>query len=189
MGHAVALAWSTLRAASVHLGPHDPSQDDRTVAWLNSPSVQAGFGVARTFTLSGHRDWLAAHPEVLLLAIHESASDEHIGNVALTVNARHRNAYLQIYLGSELKRGRGLGRQAAGLGLAAAFAGLGLHRVWLHVLLDNPSAGSIYTALGFQGEGTERDALFLNGRWVSQRRMGILEDEWRARGGPPCASP
>jgi RimJ/RimL family protein N-acetyltransferase len=183
------IAWETLRSGPVRLVPHDPDQDALTVAWLNDPSVQRGFAIERTFTVEGHRAWLREHPEVHILPIVDDRGGGHVGNTLLTVNARHRSAYFQIYLGPHDARGRGTGRIATRLALRVAFVDLSLHRVWLHVLPDNHAAVRIYEGEGFQREGVERDALFLGDRFVSQVRMSLLDDEYRRRGVNPCASP
>jgi RimJ/RimL family protein N-acetyltransferase len=55
--------------------------------------------------------------------------------------------------------GRGLGRRAFELVLGRAFDDHGAHRVWLDVKADNARARHLYATLGFEEEGTMRDAL------------------------------
>lgn len=57
------------------------------------------------------------------------------------------------------------------------FSHLGLHRIWLLVLATNAAARALYKAVGFLTEGTLRQAVFRNGRWVDYVSMSILEGE------------
>jgi diamine N-acetyltransferase len=78
--------------------------------------------------------------------------------------------------------GRGLGRAALALVLDHAFDGLGAHRVWLDVKVDNARARRAYEAVGFVAEGVLRDALLTDGRYESLVVMSVLAHE-RARTG------
>jgi RimJ/RimL family protein N-acetyltransferase len=61
------------------------------------------------------------------------------------------------------------------------FAHLGLHRIWLLVLSTNTAARQLYAAAGFRMEGTLRQAVFRNGKWVDYISMSILERDTRVR--------
>jgi putative acetyltransferase len=90
--------------------------------------------------------------------------------------------------------GRGKGRHAASLGLSVddAFHGrgigrklmeamldvadnyLGLNRVELEVMADNPRAIRLYERLGFEREGCKRKAVFRGGEFVDVLVMARL---------------
>lgn len=55
---------------------------------------------------------------------------------------------------------------------------MGLHRIYLTVLADNIAAIKLYEKCGFVLEGELRDHLFLNGRYVSWKLYGMLEEEY-----------
>ncbi len=74
--------------------------------------------------------------------------------------------------------GRGLGTEAVRLSVAHAFAE-GLHRVELEVYDFNPRARRVYEKVGFQLEGTRRQALRFDDGWVDCHVMGLLAPEWR----------
>jgi RimJ/RimL family protein N-acetyltransferase len=57
------------------------------------------------------------------------------------------------------------------------FRHLGLHRIWLLVLSTNTAARALYKGAGFSVEGTLRQAVFRNGKWVDYVSMSILEGE------------
>ena len=65
--------------------------------------------------------------------------------------------------------------------LDVAFGELGLHKVWLMVFQTNERSRRTWTRLGFLEEGVLRDEYFHEGTWRNMVRMGLLEDEWRAK--------
>ena len=159
------------------LHPHHPDQDAATVAWLNSEDLRASFGLRRTLTLEGHRRWLCEADDVVLLAIRD-AEGVHVGNTLLKLSRPHRSGYFQIYIGEPAARGRGIGRAALAEMLERGFLEHGLHRVWLHTFPANARVEALYRSVGFVHEGVERDALCMDGRYVSQNRWSLLEHEW-----------
>jgi len=166
--------------ASGVLIPYGPAHDHQTVAWLNSPDLQATFGLRRAVTVASHRAWIEANPDTLVWAIIDH-SQRHVGNVLLKITGRHRSGYFQIYIGEPVARGQGLGERALVATLEKAFGELSLHRVWLHTLPGNEAAKALYLKHGFVSEGSERDALLADGVFTSQDRWSLLEHEWRAR--------
>lgn len=99
----------------------------------------------------------------------------------------HRHATYGIAIFAAGARGRGVGTAATRLVVRHAFEVMGLHRVDLRVLETNPGAIRCYERCGFVREGLELETAFLDGRWVSDLRMRLLEDEYRGRGLRPAA--
>ena len=79
---------------------------------------------------------------------------------------------------------RGYGRRITTLVLHHAFASLRLHRVALKVFSDQERAIRSYEAAGFVREGLEREIHQVDGRWLDDVVMAVLEHEWRGRVGP-----
>lgn len=172
-------------AESLHLTPNGvlrpyvPSHDEQTVRWLNSGELRATFGLRRTLSVPGHRQWMQEATDTVAWAVVDEL-DQHVGNVLLKISERHRSGYFQIYLGEPRVRGQGLGRAALTETLAYAFGVLQLHRVWLHTFPDNLAAAALYRRTGFVQEGIERDAILADGSFVSQLRWSLLAPEWHA---------
>jgi len=78
------------------------------------------------------------------------------------------------------ERGRGLGRDTLRLVKRIAFEELRAHRLWLDVMAHNAAARHLYSSEGFVPEGTLREALRLDGRYVDLVLMSVLEDEYRS---------
>jgi len=53
-------------------------------------------------------------------------------------------------------------------------------RIWLITWADNERAVRCYRACGFVEEGRERQAEYVNGRYVDVLELGLLRDEWEA---------
>lgn len=102
----------------------------------------------------------------LVLAIVESKTNIHIGNIGLhDINWLHRNAKLAIIIGEIEKQGQGYGSEAIQLVTEHAFNRLNLHRVYLGVRADNKKAIQAYQNSGFVEEGRMREAFLASGKY------------------------
>lgn len=87
----------------------------------------------------------------------------------------------------ELKRivvaepGKGFGRRILTDLVRLVFEEYGAHRLFLDVYEDNVRARHLYEELGFQYEGTLREAARRNGAWCNLRLMSLLEEEYKLR--------
>jgi len=79
------------------------------------------------------------------------------------------------------ERGAGYGRPALRLLERLAFDHFGAHRLWLDVMDFNARARALYESEGFVVEGTLRECLLVDGRYVSLIVLSMLEHEFRAR--------
>lgn len=102
-----------------------------------------------------------------------------IGTCQLTnVDPVARHAELRIRIGDSSNRGKGYGYRAVCSLLRYAFHTINLHRVWLSVFDFNERAAALYKKVGFQHEGTLRQAFFYNGAYHDVHIMGILSTEF-----------
>jgi len=77
--------------------------------------------------------------------------------------------------------GKGLGTEVLQWLMRYNFEALGMHRLTLHALGDNPRAVELYKYLGFVEEGKLREAIYHETHWVDQYVMSILDREWKER--------
>ncbi|KZT52019.1 acyl-CoA N-acyltransferase [Calocera cornea HHB12733] len=61
------------------------------------------------------------------------------------------------------------------------FEQLALHRISLGYFAFNPAAKRVYEKCGFVHEGVTRQAYWVDGGWIDEGNMGILEEEYWAR--------
>ena len=161
------------------LVPYAATHDESTVNWLNSADLKATFGLRQMISLESHRNWVSAATDTKIWAICDR-SGTHVGNALLKINDRHRSGYFQIYIGEPLARGFGLGEKVLVAIIKAAYEIHGLNRVWLHTFPENIRAEALYKKHGFVLEGIERDALLVDGVYVSQHRWSLLANDWHA---------
>ncbi len=79
------------------------------------------------------------------------------------------------------QKGQGYGWAALKSVQRIAFADYKAHRLWLDVIETNARARSLYRTMGFQEEGTLREALLHHGEYVSLVIMSMLAREHQAR--------
>jgi putative acetyltransferase len=98
-----------------------------------------------------------------------------VGMCGLHVMAgkRRHSASLGMSVDDHLQ-GRGIGRKLMGAMLDVADNYLGLTRVELEVLVDNPRAIRLYERMGFEHEGCKRKAVFRGGQYVDAYVMARL---------------
>ena len=165
-------------AEEVRLEPMGEAHLDATCRWLADAELRAQVDCLEPPTPEGNRTlWLARWADRRREDYAILAAGRHVGNCGLCDIDRARGkAQFWIYLGEE--RGRGVGRQALEHLLHRAFVELGLARVHLRVLADNPRAIAFYRALGFVEEGRLRRDSVRDGRSVDALCFAMLADEY-----------
>ena len=102
-----------------------------------------------------------------------------IGDVALQdIDRANRCCTVGMGIARLANRGKGYGQQALALILDYGFRFLGLERVSASTLAPNTGARRSLEKAGFVLEGTERAAVYLDGRKVDRLNYALLRDEW-----------
>ena len=98
-------------------------------------------------------------------------------------NVRHinRSARISIAIYDRKQRGKGFGTDAMRVLLKIGFNFLNLHRIALNVFETNKAAIRVYEKVGFKKIGLHRETDFIDGGYVNDITMDILEDEWRGK--------
>ena len=105
-----------------------------------------------------------------------------IGHISLKgVRSINRSASVSIAIYGENNRGKGFGTDAMKVLLKIGFDYLNLHRIGLNVFATNPRAIHVYEKVGFTKVGEMRHTDYVNGKYVNDVAMDILEDEWREK--------
>ena len=159
----------------------DLADTDIIVTWRNMPSVRKRFIFRETFTRQMHENWVHTKVEtgqVVQLMICDLETDRPLGSVYLRdIDSNHKKAEYGIFIGDESARGRGVGTAAARFMIRYGFETLGLNRVYLRVLADNPAAIRSYEKAGFQKEGLLRQDVFLEGEFKDVVWMAAVKGE------------
>jgi RimJ/RimL family protein N-acetyltransferase len=163
----------------VYLRALEPSDVDRTRKWHNDPGLyDLLVSPFRYVSHAAEGQWLhskAAYSQTeVQLAICLKEGDQHIGNINLTdIDWVSRHGCLGIFIGEAEHQSKGYGQQAVHLMLRHAFRDLGLNRVYLTVLDDNPRAIRVYEKCGFVIEGRLRQHAYKRGQFRDLILMGI----------------
>lgn len=122
-------------------------------------------------------DRLLRTPRVKLLAI-QSKESTVVGFIRLNeLDFIARKATIRLFV-APAEQGHGYGSEALHLLARFCFRELGLHRLGLVVRADNARAIALYHRLGYVVEGRERDASWIEGKWIDFVHMGLLASEW-----------
>lgn len=110
--------------------------------------------------------------------IAENKDQQSIGLVELVeINSIHRNAEFQIIIAPDFQ-GCGYAKGLINKALNYAFTILNLHKVYLHVAINNDKAIHLYEKCGFVEEGHLVKEIFVNGQYCDVKRMYILQDSY-----------
>lgn len=169
---------SEISQGNTRLVAYKECNDQKTVQWLNDQELQRLFGLSYKTSLDQHRQWIKENTNVFIWAI-LSENNDYIGNILLHTQSRHKVAYLQMYIGDKQFRGYGHGRAALEMLLSFVFKKSILNRIWLHTLKDNPVSVALYQSVGFEYEGTERQALWKNDQFMDQMRWALLKRDFK----------
>jgi RimJ/RimL family protein N-acetyltransferase len=121
---------------------------------------------------------LAQHPYAWVI----EARGSFLGEIRLDrFDLRDRRASLAIGIFDPMALGQGLGTEAITLLLHHAFNEMRLHRIAVRVLAFNVRAIRAYKKCGFAIEGREREAAFVNGIWLDDVMMGLIDREFQMK--------
>jgi [ribosomal protein S5]-alanine N-acetyltransferase len=162
-----------------------PEDAEVCAPWFNDPEVIRYLNTGSRPNLVEHsRQFLAqavrSNTDVVF-AIIERESKRYIGNTALhRIDALRRSALFGIVIGVPSAWGKGYGTEATRLVVDYGFRRLNLHRVELEVAAVHERARRAYERVGFQIEGTRRDAMFVDGDYADALIMAVLRPDWKA---------
>ncbi|MBU0713479.1 GNAT family N-acetyltransferase [bacterium] len=148
----------------------------------NDPDVRETLFLAFPANVDQIRDRIVAQinsGNALLLTIADKTTDKAIGQTAFfRIDSVSRSAIFYIALLDKSKWSQGLGTEATQLMVEYGFNTLNLHRIQLHVFIDNRAAIHIYEKIGFKKEGVLREAMYHHGKYCDFLVMGCLKSEW-----------
>ncbi len=152
------------------------------LSWLNDEETTRGLasGVfpSTIEDLKRFVESVVSNRNVVMFAICDNESNEHIGNIKLDqFDWVSRTCELGLLIGNKKYWGRGIGYEVCKLTLEYAFTDLNVRKVSLAVYENNPAAIRLYEKLGFQKEGQLRRHIFEGGKYFDKLYMGIFKEE------------
>lgn len=165
----------------VYLRPITADDTEKIVAWRNRDFVRKNFIYQELFTEEGHKVWLRdqvepGHVVQFIICVEELGE---LGSVYLRdIDREKMTAEYGIFIGEEAALGCGYGTQAARLILDYGFGTLGLDRIFLRFLEDNPRAGRSYEKAGFCRIENKREIVDLEQGACGVLYMEINRSMW-----------
>ena len=111
--------------------------------------------------------------------VRKVVDDSLIGFVDLSdISVRNHSCELGIGFPKKEDRSKGYGQETLSLILDYGFNNLNMHKIKLSVYPFNTGAVKAYTNAGFVKEGTSRNEVFYDGKWVNIDHYAIFQEDW-----------
>ncbi|MFB6291699.1 MAG: GNAT family N-acetyltransferase [Candidatus Bipolaricaulia bacterium] len=164
---------------------------NRYVSWLNDPEINRHLGpiIGALFTKEKGEEWyeeMKDQADKRIFTMHlKGNGTEPIGYCGLyRIDYRNDRSTIQVIIGEEEYRGRGLGTEATRLLLDYGFSALSLKTISLSFMEDNEGARQIPKKLGFREAGKLRDFWKVNGKYRAKILMDITKEEFYEQNEP-----
>lgn len=176
-----------IRGERVYLRGSERSDIPLFVRWFNDAEMASYISARAPMSQVGEEAWftqMAAQQgkDAYHFVICRVEDDQPIGTVGLfDLDLVNGKAGIGISIGEKALWGQGYGTDAMLALLDFGFGQLRLERMWLEVYDFNRRAIRSYEKCGFRLEGTQRHAMYKQGRFMDVHLMSILRDEWAAQ--------
>jgi RimJ/RimL family protein N-acetyltransferase len=175
-----------IRGERVYLRPAERNDIPMFVRWLNDAETASFLAARAPMSIASEEQWyeklLTDHGKSrwhFVICLLEGGRP--IGTIGLfDLDEINGSAGMGIAIGEKSLWGKGYGTDALNALLDFGFGSLRFERIWLEVNDDNLRAKRSYEKSGFVFEGTERHAMYRDGRHRDIDLMSILRDEWAA---------
>lgn len=148
--------------------------DSEVTRYLETKWVEQNLETIQSFVESQRKN---AHS--VLFAIISKESDLHIGNIKIgPVNKHHNHADISYFIGNKTYWNRGIATEAIRLICKFGFEELDLNRVEAGVYETAIASWKALEKNGFKKEGTFREQVYLDGKYIAVYRYGLLKNEW-----------
>ena len=155
--------------------------DGNYVNWLNDKEVcKYNSHGERTYTREMAVDFINSvknDSTKEVYAVYHQKDNIHIGNISLQqIDKRNQSAEIAFLFGEKGYWGKGYASEAAQELLKRAFNELKLHRIYFGTSQYNIGMQKVGEKLGFQKEGTLKDAQFKNGKFNDIVLYGLVNN-------------
>jgi UDP-4-amino-4,6-dideoxy-N-acetyl-beta-L-altrosamine N-acetyltransferase len=161
--------------------------EDRLLAWRNSPQVAPYMYSDHVISPAEHAAWFAAiesDPRRAYWIIELDGSPVGLVNL-YDIDERNARASWAYYLADPAVRGRGVGAQVEFAMLDHVFGARGLNKLWCEVLADNEAVWKLHLSFGFQEEARFRAHVTKGGLARDVVGLGLMAEDWK-RARPEC---
>ena len=171
-----------IKDKNLTIRPITEEDTDLIVLWRNRDSVKNNFLYRSDFTAEIHKQWLREKVQTgkvvqFIIEIQSEGKSVPVGSVYLRdIDYDNSSAEFGIFIGEESVRGKGIGTTTAKLILDYGHNELGLHRIFLRLLVDNIAAFKSFRKAGFIAEGIFRDMKKIDGKYIDIMFMSSIKN-------------
>ncbi len=166
----------------IYLRSFKPGDEEMISRMENHPDTRKTLFYAKPTTIDQQLEKINKQlndPNTVLFTICNNENNDPVGQTALfRIDWVGRMAVFYIGIADKENWSKGYGSEATKLIIEYAFQTINLNRIQLHVALENEAAIKVYRRIGFQVEGTLREAMFHEGKYCDFYVMGLLKREW-----------
>lgn len=164
----------------VYLSPMNVEDAETYVKWLNDFNVTDGLGNScRITSFESEKEWIIKNSSQYQFAIVDLENDKLLGNCGIQgIDQLRQCAEVGLFIGDEVNRNKGYGKEVLHLLLGYCFNYLNLNNVMLKVFSFNERAISCYKRVGYKEIGRRRQSYYLKGKFYDEVYMDILRDEY-----------
>jgi len=167
---------------TIIIRPLELSDEPTLRKWINDPRVRATLNHRPPMNEMREREWIESlykSDRDYEFGIVAKESGKLIGTCGLHgVSAINRTVTYGLMIGDVDAWGKGYDTDATRWAVRYGFNQLNLNRINLHVLANNLAAIRVYEKAGFVREGTSRQAIFRDGKYIDIHWYAVLRDEW-----------
>ncbi len=171
-----------IEGSKIYLRPVEESDYELVMFGKNNSSVRETLFLNKPLNsdeIKMELEQIAESRDTIMFTICNSDDDKPAGQTGLfRVDMVSRAAVFYIAIYDPDYWSQGFGKEATMLMLRYSFDILNLNRVQLHVSAENKRAVEAYKKAGYKIEGTLREAMYHNNRYVDFYVMGILREEY-----------
>lgn len=147
--------------------------------WMNDSQVtqylESRFYPQTMESIRQFVDDCASDPACLFLAVRDSVTNKHIGNIKLhRIDRRHNSGEMSIMIGDKSFWGKGIATEAIALLTSYAFNVLGLHKLTAECYAVNAGSRRAFEKAGYVLEATRRQQYICNGQRVDAFVLGCV---------------
>jgi RimJ/RimL family protein N-acetyltransferase len=156
--------------------------DDVTRLVSDYEVAKTTLAVPHPYPTDGAAGWITGHPAEeernhTTFAITLTATGELIGAITLIEKRIHLRAEIGYWIGYQ-HWGNGYATEATKAIIDWGFSERGLNRIFAHHFAENPASGRVMQKCGMSYEGTIRDCVQKDGRFIDTPMYSILRREW-----------
>ena len=168
-----------IRGDTVDLCPVERDDLPFLQRYYNDPDVRRWMPAAHPQNAVQMDEYFDEHisddEEVQLLAC---VDGEAVGMISMfVVEETSGRAMLGAWIAPE-HQGNGYGRAMTAMMVEYAFAERRFNRLTANALATNDASRATLESVGFEQEGTQREAYFVDGEYVDRAMYGILASDW-----------